>query len=200
MAKGQLCVDFAAQKPLIGELPPPDVLIVTSGRSRIPAHGSVLGKMSPVLDGILDMPYKRGRGSERLIPIPGVPCEAVAVFVRFLYSHRCVEEEIEKYGVHLLALSHVYMLPTLKQRCARALTHQLTCENVVDKLKLARLCDAPYLYLKCMKLIANHFKEIVLIVRSLHKTLTSSSFAFYELALRKASFSTTSENAIGKSS
>ncbi|KAL9683762.1 hypothetical protein QQ045_021187 [Rhodiola kirilowii] len=160
MANGEFCVDFASQKPVIGELPPPDVLIVTSGGSRIPAHGSVLGKMSPVLDGILDRPCKRGRGSERLISIPGVPCKAVAVFIRFLYSYRCEEEEIEKYGVHLLALSHVYMLPTLKHRCARALTHQLTCDNVVDKLKLARLCDAPYLSLKCMNMIANHFKEV----------------------------------------
>lgn len=67
---------------------------------------------------------------------------------------------MEKYGVHLLALAHVYMLPTLKQRCARALIPQLTCENVVDKLKLARLCDAPDLYLNCMKFIEKHFKEV----------------------------------------
>ncbi|KAK7834624.1 btb/poz and taz domain-containing protein 1, partial [Quercus suber] len=33
-------------------------------------------------------------------------------------------------------------------------------ENVVDVLQLARMCDAPNLYLKCMKLVANHFKAV----------------------------------------
>lgn len=33
-------------------------------------------------------------------------------------------------------------------------------ENVVDVLQLARMCDAPNLYLKCMKLVANNFKAV----------------------------------------
>ena len=37
---------------------------------------------------------------------------------------------------------------------------RLTTENVVDVLQLARLCDAPDLYLKCMKLVSSNFKTV----------------------------------------
>ena len=67
---------------------------------------------------------------------------------------------MEKYGIHLLALSHVYSVPQLKQSCTKVLGDWLTMENVVDVLQLARMCDAPNLYLKCMKLVANHFKAV----------------------------------------
>ena len=67
---------------------------------------------------------------------------------------------MEEFGIHLLALSHVYSLPQLKTRCTKGLIERLTIENVVDVLQLARLCDAPDLYLKCMKLIASRFKSV----------------------------------------
>ena len=73
---------------------------------------------------------------------------------------RCSEEQMEKYGIHLLALSHVYLVPQLKQRCTKGLVERLTVENVVDVLQLARLCDAPDLYLKCMKMLSNNFKSV----------------------------------------
>lgn len=67
---------------------------------------------------------------------------------------------MEKYGIHLLALSHVYLVPQLKQRCTRALIRRLTAESVVDVLQLARLFDAPDLYIKCLKLVHAHFKSV----------------------------------------
>lgn len=67
---------------------------------------------------------------------------------------------MEKYGIHLLALSHVYAVPQLKQRCTKALGERLTIGNVVDVLQLGKMCDAPDLYLKCMKLAANRFKAV----------------------------------------
>lgn len=67
---------------------------------------------------------------------------------------------MEKYGFHLLALSHVYLIPKLKSQCTKALIDRLTTENVIDVLQLARLCDAPDLYLKCMKLVSSKFKSV----------------------------------------
>ncbi|XP_052180623.1 BTB/POZ and TAZ domain-containing protein 1 isoform X2 [Diospyros lotus] len=67
---------------------------------------------------------------------------------------------MDKYGIHLLALSHVFLVPQLKQRCTKALGGRLTIDNVVDVLQLARLCDASDLYLKCMKLVSNNFKSV----------------------------------------
>ncbi len=144
---------------ITGEIRSPDVYIVTSGGVRIPAHASVLASVSPVLENILDRPRKYRR-SEKIIPILGVRCDAVSAFVRFLYSSRCTDEEMEAYGIHLLALSHVYLVPQLKQRCTKGLADRLTNDNVVDVLQLARLCDAPDLYIKCMRLISDHFKTV----------------------------------------
>ncbi|OVA20536.1 zinc finger protein [Macleaya cordata] len=141
------------------EAPVADVRIITSGGSSIPAHSSVLGSVSTVLEKILDRPRKH-RSSDKIVPILGVPCDAVLSFVRFLYSSRCTEEEMDKYGIHLLALSHVYSVPQLKQRCSRGLSKRLTMENVVDVLQLARLCDAPDLYLKCMKLLSDDLNAV----------------------------------------
>jgi hypothetical protein len=73
---------------------------------------------------------------------------------------RCSEEELEKYGIHLLALSHVYLVPQLKHTCSKAVGHRLTVENVVDVLQLARLCDSPDLYVKCMKMLSDNFKAV----------------------------------------
>ncbi|PKI50364.1 hypothetical protein CRG98_029244, partial [Punica granatum] len=70
---------------LLGELPAPDLLVRTSGGLRIPVHSSVLALVSPVLENIIDQPRKH-RSSERIIPILGVPSEAVAAFIGFLYS------------------------------------------------------------------------------------------------------------------
>ncbi|KAL2515456.1 BTB/POZ and TAZ domain-containing protein 1 [Forsythia ovata] len=142
-----------------GEIMEPDVQIITSGGRSIPAHSRILASASPVLEHLIARPQKR-RSSDRKIPILGVPSDAVSVFVQFFYSSKCDEEHMEKYGIHLLALSHVYFVPQLKQRCTRGLAERLTIENVVDVLQLARLCDAPDLYLKCLKLLSNNFKAV----------------------------------------
>ncbi|XVF08785.1 hypothetical protein REPUB_Repub07fG0032800 [Reevesia pubescens] len=141
------------------DLPEPDVQILTSGGLCIPAHSSILAMASAVLENIIEKPPKHW-SSERVIPILGVPCNAVCAFIGYLYSSRCAEEQMEKYGIHLLALSHVYLVPQLKQRCTRGVSQRLTIENVVDVLQLARLCDAPDLYLKCMKHVSSHFKAV----------------------------------------
>ncbi|PIN25520.1 CREB binding protein/P300 [Handroanthus impetiginosus] len=142
------------------EMPEPDLYVITSGGVRIPAHSKILASASPVLENIIERPQKNGSATERKIPMVGVPYDAVAVFIQFLYSSRCSEEQMEKYGIHLLALSHVYSIPQLKQRCTRELAKRVTIGNVVDVLQLARLCDAPDLYLKCMKLLSHNFKAV----------------------------------------
>ncbi|KAJ7956123.1 BTB/POZ and TAZ domain-containing protein [Quillaja saponaria] len=141
------------------ELSEPDVFIHTSGSLQITAHSSILASASPVLENMIDRSDKDS-SSESVIQIPGVPCDAVTAFVDYLYLSRCTNEQMDKYGIHLLALSHVYCVPQLKQMCSKGLAERLAMENVVDVLQLARLCDAPYLYFKCMKLLSNHFKAI----------------------------------------
>ncbi|KAI4319051.1 hypothetical protein MLD38_032699 [Melastoma candidum] len=147
-------------RPFTASLPDPDVHVLTSGGLRIPAYSSVLASASPVLENAIDRPRKLRRRSERVVPILGVPCGAVSAFIGFIYSSRCHEEQLEKYSIHLLALSHVYLVPQLKHRCTKSLGRRLTEENVVDVLQLARLCDAPDLYLTCMKLVYANFNSV----------------------------------------
>ncbi|OIT02177.1 PREDICTED: BTB/POZ and TAZ domain-containing protein 1-like [Nicotiana attenuata] len=142
-----------------GEISQADVHIITSSGLRIPAHSTLLAAASTVLESILLRPQKR-RSSDKTIRILGVPCDAVSVFIRFLHSFTCTEEQMERHEIHLLALSHVYLVPQLKQRCTKGLAERLTIENAVDVLQLARLCDAPDLYLKSMKFLSSNFKKV----------------------------------------
>ncbi|KAJ4974923.1 hypothetical protein NE237_008097 [Protea cynaroides] len=155
------CAFSAVKDPNFGgvSVSEADARILTSGGLRIPVHAKVLASASSVLENILDR-APRGRKSKKIVPILGVPNDAVLAFVRYLYSSRCLEEEMDNYGIHLLALSHVFSIPQLKLRCTRGLATRLTTDNVVDVLQLARLCDAPDLYLKCIKLVSQDLKVI----------------------------------------
>lgn len=134
-----------------------DVRIVTSGGPSIPAHSRILASRSGVLESILQ---EQSHSTNITIPILGVPYEAVITFVKYLYSSVCSEEEMDAYGIHLLALSHVYSVRQLKRACTQGLGVRLNMENVVDVLQLSRLCDAPGLYLKCLKMVTTRFKDV----------------------------------------
>ncbi|KAL5556805.1 hypothetical protein UlMin_039041 [Ulmus minor] len=136
-----------------------DVLIQTENGGVIYAHANVLGMASPVIKGLLKQSKKRDR--QRTISILGVPHDAVRVFIRFLYSSCFVEEEMEEFALHLLVLSHVYVVPQLKRECERRVElGLLTTENVVDIFQLALLCDAPRLSFICHRTILNNFKSV----------------------------------------
>ncbi|KAK9734042.1 hypothetical protein RND81_04G110800 [Saponaria officinalis] len=157
---GKSLDNFMMSDKLVGNLPDSDVTILTSGGLRIPAHSHILAMASPVMEKSLEKAKRNPKTGEKVFPILGVPHDAVSCFVRFLYSSRCTEEEMDKYGMHLLTLSHVYSVPKLKQQCTKGLAIGLTIENVIDVLQLATLCDAPDLHLKGMKLVLGKFKDV----------------------------------------
>lgn len=68
---------------------------------------------------------------------------------------------MEDYVLHLLVLSHVFVVPLLKRECELQLEHGLlTNENVVDIFQLALLCDAPRLSLICHRMILRNFMTV----------------------------------------
>ncbi|XP_002975208.2 BTB/POZ and TAZ domain-containing protein 3 [Selaginella moellendorffii] len=139
-----------------------DVCIVTEDGGMTAAHSFVLAASSPVFLRLLQEQQPSGKHHRRSIHILGVPYDAARVFTRFVYSSRYEEKEMEKYVLHLLALSHSYSIPLLKKKCTEALERGLlTTENVVDVLQLARLCDASRLNLLCLRLIVASFKTVV---------------------------------------
>ncbi|KAJ6741334.1 BTB/POZ AND TAZ DOMAIN-CONTAINING PROTEIN 3 [Salix purpurea] len=123
-----------------------DVYIITDSNLYIPAHCNVLSK---VKNGI------------RYISILGVPCEAVHMFIQFLYSSCYEEDEMKRFALHQLVLSHSYCVSSLKRVCIDLLEHDcLTKENVIDVLQLARSCDAPQLSFICVCMVVKDLKSV----------------------------------------
>ncbi|KAJ6865812.1 BTB/POZ and TAZ domain-containing protein 3-like [Populus alba x Populus x berolinensis] len=136
-----------------------DVYVITVSKSYIPAHCNVLSISSPVLGNILQR--SKVKDGIRYIKILGVPCEAVYMFIRFLYSSCYEEDEMKKFVLHLMVLSHSYSIPSLKRVCIDFLEQDyLTKENVIDVLQLARSCNAPRLSFICVRMVVKDLKTI----------------------------------------
>ena len=68
---------------------------------------------------------------------------------------------MNQFVLHLVVLSHVFVIPTLKNVCVQQLERGLlTTENVVDVFQLAKLFDAPRLCLLCHRMIVKNFKVV----------------------------------------
>ncbi|KAG5228767.1 BTB/POZ and TAZ domain-containing protein [Salix suchowensis] len=103
-----------------------NVFIITDRNSYVPAHYNSIA--SQVLGTILQQSkVKNGIG---YISILGVPCEVVHVLIRFLISSCYEEDEMKRFVLHLLVLSHSYSVSSLKRVCLDLLEHDyLTKEN-----------------------------------------------------------------------
>ncbi|KAJ8426923.1 hypothetical protein Cgig2_010441 [Carnegiea gigantea] len=144
---------------------------------------------SPVLGNCLQ--NSEPKNGVRYLKILGVPHGAICTFVRFLYSSWYVshpfftimssldarlitssysppplfcsyeEEYMKKFVLHLLVLSHSYVVPFLKRVCMQYLEScWLTTENLIDVLQLARNCDAPRLSFICIRMVVKHFTTV----------------------------------------
>ncbi|KAJ4914145.1 BTB/POZ and TAZ domain-containing protein 5 [Raphanus sativus] len=136
-----------------------DVLIHTDDSGLIYAHSNVIGMASDVIRGMIKQDKRNSR--RKSISILGVPHDAVRVFVRFLYSSCYEKQDMEDFAMHLLVLSHVYVVPQLKRVCESHFENTLlNKENVIDVFQLALLCDAPRLGLLCHRMILKSFEEV----------------------------------------
>lgn len=136
-----------------------DVHVLTDDKGVILAHSNVLGVTSSVIRRILD--GMKVQGGFKCIEIHGVPSEAAHAFIRFLYSSCYDPEDMKRFVLHLLVLSHSFVIPSLKRTCVSQLERGLlTTDNVVDVLQLARQCDAPRLSITCTRMIIKEFRTI----------------------------------------
>ncbi|CAI9111282.1 OLC1v1011470C1 [Oldenlandia corymbosa var. corymbosa] len=136
-----------------------DVLIHTDQGGLIYAHANILGVASPVFRSILKQSKTRNR--KRSILIRGVPPEAVQVFIRYLYSSCYEEDKLLEHALHLLVLSHSYVIPHLKQLCEWWIEQRLlNTESAIDIFQLAMLCDAPRLSFISHRFILRNFKPV----------------------------------------
>jgi hypothetical protein len=120
----------------------------------------VKASASPVLERMIEVSAR--------IRILGASPDAVAAFLRFLYSPREAtagewgEAAMAAHGAALLALAHAHRVPWLKWRAEEAVAARLTAERAVDALKLSRLCNAPRLYLVCVRLAGKDLAAVEL--------------------------------------
>ncbi|GAB2217973.1 hypothetical protein Droror1_Dr00001188 [Drosera rotundifolia] len=136
-----------------------DVFFITESEETIAAHSNVLSIASDVLHDLLEQ--SRPMKGIRYIRISVVPRGAMYAFIRFLYSSCYEEEEMKKFVLHLLVLSHSYHVPSLKRVCVQYLEQGwLNNENVVDILQLARICNSPRLFFICVRMIIREFKAV----------------------------------------
>lgn len=104
--------------------------------------------------------------SRRTIRILGVPYNAVLEFLRFLNAgeaRRPPPEEaaaMNTYGAQLLALAHSYRVGWLKRRCEAAVGRRVGSDDAIDVMKLAELCNAPQLHLRCLTVAAKDFAAL----------------------------------------
>uniref|UniRef100_A0A1J3J7X3 BTB/POZ and TAZ domain-containing protein 5 n=1 Tax=Noccaea caerulescens TaxID=107243 RepID=A0A1J3J7X3_NOCCA len=136
-----------------------DVLIHTDDNGLIYAHSNVIGMASDVIRGL--MKQDKRKSHRKSISILGVPHDAVRAFIRFLYSSCYEKQDMEDFAIHLLVLSHVYVVPHLKRLCESQFENVLLNEeNVIDVFQLSLLCDAPRLGLICHRMILKSFEEV----------------------------------------
>ncbi|XP_010550331.1 PREDICTED: BTB/POZ and TAZ domain-containing protein 4 [Tarenaya hassleriana] len=159
---GRCCVSTATRAMwdrLFNESCKADVVIHTDNGSIVYAHADIIGTASPVIKGMLKQAKRHGYWQS--IAIRGVPQDAVRAFIRFLYSSCYEKEDMNEFVMHLLVMSHVYVVPQLKQLCEWHLEQGLlTTENVVDVFQLSLLCDVPRLSVVSHRMILKNFKKV----------------------------------------
>ncbi|KAJ0236103.1 BTB/POZ and TAZ domain-containing protein 3 [Hirschfeldia incana] len=136
-----------------------DTYVEVDNTSRFLAHSYILAAASPVMPQLL-YGSMDNKGNAHL-KFQGVPHEAVYMFIRFLYSSCYEEEEMKKYVLPLLVLSHCYSVPSLKRVCVTVLDQGwINKENVIDVLQLSRSCDAARISFVCVSMVIRDFKSI----------------------------------------
>lgn len=82
------------------------------------------------------------------------------IYTVYICIRSMVEEDVERYGIHLLVMSHVYQVSWLKRKCETTLSTLLTTETILDLLQLSRLCDAQRLHMRCLRFIVKDFAAV----------------------------------------
>ncbi|CAN7134682.1 unnamed protein product [Brassica rapa subsp. narinosa] len=136
-----------------------DTYVEVDNKSHFLAHSYILAAASPVMPQLLNQ--SRDKKGNSHLKFLGVPQEAVYMFIRFLYSCSYEEEDMKKYVLPLLVLSHCYSVPSLKRVCVEVLGQGwINKENVIDVLQLARTCDAARISFLCVSMVIRDFKSV----------------------------------------
>lgn len=94
-----------------------------------------------------------------VVTIRNVPVEAFAAVVYYIYTN--VVQVREEHVLEVLCAADMYLLSGLKRGCGAFLGSCLNTENVVSRLKTARLFQLPQLEDQCVWFISLHIDKIM---------------------------------------
>ena len=125
-------------------------------KKSIPAHKFVLSISSPVFEAMF---YGELAETKDSIELPDCDYESLLEFFRYMYSDEVGLNGGNVMGVFYLAKK--YMVPSLADKCARHLRHNLDESNVFSVLKFAQKYDETNLVENCWKVIDERTTEAV---------------------------------------
>eukprot|EP00850_Spirogloea_muscicola_P019257 SM000187S03874 [mRNA] locus=s187:32838:35345:- [translate_table: standard] len=136
-----------------------DAAVATDDGRVLWVQARVLATGSPVF--AEQMTHSRRCSGRPVWRVRGIRHEAAIAFIRYLYSYQYDAEDMQAHCLALLALAHVYQVPTLKEACTDELRRGLLdADNAVDALQLARLCSARELATACKAFIVDNFAVV----------------------------------------
>jgi speckle-type POZ protein len=117
------------------------------------AHSAIVASSSPAVAQMLKDTSKK-ENPVQLIVIKDVEPNAFRQVLRYMYTG--VEPDFQEMAEPLLKAAHTFQMKSLKEECEHVLISQLTVENAVDSLLLARELSAGKLLESSLQCIAQH--------------------------------------------
>ncbi|PSN49801.1 Ankyrin repeat and BTB/POZ domain-containing protein 1, partial [Blattella germanica] len=94
-----------------------------------------------------------------VVTIRNVPVEAFAAVVYYIYTNGV--QVREEHFLDVLYAADMYLLPGLKRGCGVVLGSRLNVDNVVSRLRTARLFQLPQLEDQCTRFISHHIYKVI---------------------------------------
>ncbi|KAH9389955.1 hypothetical protein TYRP_007504, partial [Tyrophagus putrescentiae] len=135
-----------------------DVTIVV-GKTKIPAHKSILCAHSPVFDAMFSN-KNTIEAQTSVVNISDVSADVMKDFLLFIYSG--IKPKSDRLTVYLLEAANKYQVLDLKIMCENHLISILCIKNVVDFFYLADMYNASNLKENCLKFISCNFDKVML--------------------------------------
>lgn len=122
-------------------------------------HKIILAAKSQVLRELLTNHMNGNLGN--VMEFTDIKAEIFEEVLRYMYTGKV--NNLQEYGIDILRAANQYKLEHLKNMCEEFLVAKLTHDNVVETLKIADACNAPFLVKHCshyiLKYIISNFQK-----------------------------------------
>lgn len=105
---------------------------------------------------------KDNKSNVSIINLKEITKEVLIEIIFFIYSNEFSTEKLDENILYdVLLVADLYLLPSLKRKCASELvSYHLNKENIFDLLKMSRLYDLKKLEFACITFLANNLYDV----------------------------------------